>query len=169
MNFRVFKGIESDILPDGSLDYGDDLLAGFDFVIASVHAVLDMPMKKMLERFKRAVDHPATTMLGHPTGRLLLKREGNEFDMAALIKHAAAAKVGIEINANPWRLDIDWRYGNQLREHGVVSAVNPDAHHPDQVDYMRYGIAIARKAGLGKHQIANALSRAEFEAWLESR
>jgi len=168
LSFQVLKGIESDILQDGSLDYDDALLEGFDLVIGSVHASLDMDPKKMLARVKKAIEHPCCSMIGHPTGRLLLKREANPYDLNALIEHAAAHNTAIEINASPWRLDIDWHYGAKLRATGCMSAINPDAHATDQIDVMRYGVSQARKGRLGPTQILNTKSLADLNAWLAS-
>ncbi len=156
--FHVFKGIESDILIDGSLDYPDEILSGFDFIIASVHSSLDMAPEAMLNRFKRAVDNKYCRIIGHPTGRLLLKRDGNPFDMDALIEHAAAAGVAIEINASPYRLDLDWRHGRKAREAGLMSAICPDAHDTEGIDDVRFGVGIARKAGFSKDHILNTRS-----------
>ena len=115
-NFKIFKGIESDILADGSLDYPDEILEGFDIVIASVHAGLEMDFDKMMERFKNAINNPYTHMIGHPTGRLLLKRSESKLDLNKLIELASRKGVAIEINANPRRLDLDWRYGNKAKK-----------------------------------------------------
>lgn len=167
-DFRVFKGIESDILPDGRLDYPDDILAGFDFVIGSVHSSLDMAPDAMLDRFRRAIDNPHLRIVGHPTGRLLLRREGNPFDLEALIRHAADAGTAIEINANPWRLDLDWRHGRLARECGLMSAVCPDAHEPDGIGDIRYGVGIARKAGFTAERILNTRTAAELAAWFQT-
>lgn len=167
--FRIFKGIESDILTDGRLDYPDEVLAGFDFVIGSVHSVLDMAPDAMLERFKRAVDNRYLTIIGHPTGRLLLRREGNAFDLEALIRHTADAGAAIEINANPWRLDMDWRHGRLARACGLMSAVCPDAHHPDGIADITYGVGIARKAGFAAPQILNTKSADALAAWFQNR
>lgn len=169
IGFSIFKGIESDILTDGRLDYPDEVLAGFDFVIGSVHSVLDMPPDAMLERFKRAVDNRHLRMIGHPTGRLLLKREGNPFDLEALIRHAAEAGVAIEINANPWRLDLDWRHGRLARACGLMSAVCPDAHEPAGIADITYGVGIARKAGFTPGHILNTKSAEALSAWFQNR
>ncbi|MCH8523587.1 MAG: DNA polymerase/3'-5' exonuclease PolX [Balneolales bacterium] len=158
VRFRVFKGIESDILADGSLDYETDILKGFDFIIASVHFSLDMPVDKMLDRLSRAVENPYTTILGHPTGRLLLKRDGNKVDLNPVIERAAAAGTAIEINANPWRLDLDWRYGNKAQEAGLLTAVCPDAHSTSGIDDMEFGVRIARKARFDAARVLNTLS-----------
>jgi len=169
IRFRVFKGIESDILADGSLDYDEDVLKGFDFIIASVHFSLDMAPEKMLDRLIRAVENPYTTMLGHPTGRLLLKRDGNKVDLNPVIERAAASGTAIEINANPWRLDLDWRYGRKAREAGLFTAICPDAHSIDGIDDTRFGVAVARKAGFGRERVLNTLSLNEIAAYFAKR
>ncbi|MEX0894311.1 MAG: PHP domain-containing protein, partial [Balneolaceae bacterium] len=166
VNFRVFKGIESDILSDGSLDYPDEILEGFDLVIASVHSGLEMPLEQMMERFMRAIEHPATRIIGHPTGRLLLKRKESKLDMNQLIDWAATHNTAIEINANPRRLDLDWRYGNKARETGLLTSVNPDAHTTDGIDDIQYGVRIARKGKFEKEKVLNTRSAEEFEKWL---
>lgn len=166
-NFRIFKGIESDILGDGSLDYEDGLLEQFDFVIASVHQGMEMSREKMMERFRNAIEHPATRIIGHPTGRLLLRRDGSDLDMNALIELAAAQHTAIEINANPRRLDLDWRHGNKAREAGLMSSINPDAHHTDGIDDIKYGVKIARKGKFEAARILNTKSADELAAWFK--
>ena len=168
-NFTIFKGIESDILADGSLDYEDDILAGFDFVIASVHQSLDMPRDKMMERFRNAIKNPYTTMLGHPTGRLLLKRNGSDIDLNELIELAVEHNTMIEINASPWRLDLDWSFGNKARETGLVTSINPDAHSTDGIDDIRYGVMIARKGKYSKDRVFNAKSAEEVKAYFNGK
>ena len=153
--FVFFKGIESDILPDGSLDYSDELLAGFDFVVASVHSAFTMSQDDMEARLFRAMENPFTTILGHPTGRLLLGREGYRVDMGRIIDAAAAHGVVIELNASPYRLDIDWRYLKQAKERGVTIAVNPDAHSAKGLAELFYGVGIARKGWLEAHDVLN--------------
>ncbi|MDX1591498.1 MAG: DNA polymerase/3'-5' exonuclease PolX [Balneolaceae bacterium] len=164
-DFKIFKGIESDILGDGSLDYSDEILAGFDFVIASVHSGLEMPLDKMMDRFESAIKNPYTRIIGHPTGRLLLRRKESQLDLNKLIELATEHDTVIEVNANPWRLDLDWRYGNKARETGLVTCINPDAHSTDGIDYIRYGVMIARKAKFEPARVLNTKSRKEFEAW----
>ncbi|MDX1618438.1 MAG: DNA polymerase/3'-5' exonuclease PolX [Balneolaceae bacterium] len=166
--FRIFKGIESDILNDGSLDYDEKILEKFDFVIASVHSGLDQPKSRMMERFRNAIRNPFTRIVGHPTGRLLLKRDGSDLDMNELIELAAEHNTAIEINANPMRLDLDWRHGNKAREVGLMSSINPDAHTTGGIDYIRYGIQIARKGKFNKQRILNAKSAEEVKAWFKS-
>jgi DNA polymerase (family 10) len=164
-NFKIFKGIESDILSDGSLDYSDEILAGFDFVIASVHSGLEMPLEKMMARFESAIKNPYTRIIGHPTGRLLLRRKESQLDINKLIDLAAEHNTVIEINANPWRLDLDWRYGNKAKEVGLVTCINPDAHTTDGIDDIRYGVMIARKAKFDPARVLNTKNREEFEEW----
>lgn len=164
-NFRIFKGIESDILGDGSLDYKDKLLEQFDFVIASVHQGIAMPRPKMMERFRKAITHPATRIIGHPTGRLLLRRDGSDLDMNELIELAAKHHTAIEINANPRRLDLDWRHGNKAKDAGLMSAINPDAHHTDGIDDIQYGVKIARKGKFDPDRILNTKSADELARW----
>ena len=136
IDFKIFKGIESDILSDGSLDYEEEILDGFDFVIASVHNGLDMSRDKMMTRFRNAIKNPHTDIVGHPTGRLLLQRDGSDLDMNELIELAAEHNTAIEVNANPRRLDLDWRHGNKAKEVGLMSAINPDAHSKRGIDHI---------------------------------
>src|SRR5699024_10063087 len=165
ISFHIFKGIESDILGDGSLDYNEKLLEGFDFVIASVHQNLIMPREKMMSRFRNAIKHPAARIVGHPTGRLLLKRDGSDLNMNELIELAAEHNTAIEINANPHRLDLDWRHGNKALEVGLMSSINPDAHSINGIDVMPFGIKIARKAKFNKERILNTKSADELRRW----
>ncbi len=168
-NFVIFKGIESDILADGSLDYEDDILEGFDFVIASVHQSLEMPEDKMMERFRNAIKNPYTRMIGHPTGRLLLKREESKIDLNELVTLAAKHNTAIEINANPRRLDLDWKFGNIAKEVGMMTSINPDAHTIDGIDLMTYGVRIARKGKYEKERVLNTKSEEEVKAFFETR
>ncbi|MGM0547191.1 MAG: DNA polymerase/3'-5' exonuclease PolX [Bacteroidota bacterium] len=168
INFRIFKGIESDILSDGSLDYENDILEGFEFVIASVHNGLGMPRKQMMTRFRNAIKNPHTDIVGHPTGRLLLQRDGSDLDMNELIELAAEHNTAIEINANPYRLDLDWRHGNKAKEVGLMSSINPDAHSKKGIDHIPYGVRIARKAKFEKERILNTKSADELLEWFRS-
>lgn len=154
--FRILKGIESDILNDGSLDYEDALLEKFDFVIASVHSNLRMTIEKATERVVRAIQHPCTTILGHPTGRLLLSREGYPLDWDAVLEACAKHQVSIELNANPRRLDIDWTLIPKALAHGVRISINPDAHSKDGILHTRFGVMVARKGGLTVQGCLNA-------------
>ena len=165
--FRIFKGIESDILSDGSLDYDDDLLAQFDFVVASVHSQFNLSRDAMTARIVRAIEHPATTIVGHLTGRLLLDREGYAVDVEQIIEAAARCGVALEINAHPSRLDLDWRHVKKARDRGVQIAVNTDAHSVAGLDHLGYGIGIARKGWLRAADIPNALSREAIAAWFQ--
>lgn len=167
--FRIFKGIESDILGDGSLDYPAEVLGSFDFIVSSVHSILNMDQKRATERLIRAISNPYTTILGHPTGRLLLRREGYPIDHRAVIDACAAHGVVIEINANPWRLDLDWRWVRYATEQGVKLAINPDAHEMDGYADMKYGVLVGRKGGLTKEMTLNALSGEEIASYFASR
>ncbi|HPC66525.1 MAG TPA: DNA polymerase/3'-5' exonuclease PolX [Syntrophorhabdaceae bacterium] len=155
-DFHIFKGIESDILPDGSLDYDEDILKGFDFVIASVHSGFNMKQEDMEKRIIRAIENPYTTMLGHLTGRLLLSRDGYPVDVKKIIEACSEKGVVIELNASPYRLDIDWRYLKYARERGVLISINPDAHSADGFYDIFYGVGIARKGWQEKKDILNA-------------
>jgi len=168
INFKIFKGIESDILIDGSLDYSNDILKGFDFIIASVHFSLDMEPQKMLDRFTRAAENKYTRIIGHPTGRLLLKRKGNPFDLGKLIEIAAAANTAIEINASPWRLDLDWRYGAKAEQHGLITSISPDAHDIEGIDDIRFGVSIAKKARFTKERVLNTMNNEEIEKFFKN-
>ncbi|MBY0426464.1 MAG: PHP domain-containing protein [Cytophagales bacterium] len=167
--FKIFKGIESDILMDGSLDYGNDILASFDFIVASVHSVLKMDIDKATKRLIKAIENPYTTILGHPTGRLLLKREGYPIDHQKVIDACSANGVIIEINANPWRLDLDWRWVHYATERGVLISINPDAHEMQGYLDMVYGIYVARKGALTKDMTFNALNKDEVEKYFQER
>ena len=156
--FKIFKGIESDILYDGSLDYSEDVLKTFDFVVASVHSQLKMTEEKATERLIKAIENPYTTILGHPTGRLLLSRKGYDIDYKKVIDACAANGVVIEINANPLRLDLDWRWHRYALEKGVLLSVNPDAHRKEGFLDMRYGVMVGRKGGLTAEKCLNAFS-----------
>jgi DNA polymerase (family X) len=167
--FKIFKGIESDILNDGSLDYDNDTLQSFDFIVASIHSNLKMDVKKSTERLIKAIENPFTTILGHATGRILLKREGYPIEHKAVIDACADHGVIIEINANPYRLDIDWRWVNYALSKNVMISINPDAHERDGFHDMIYGIYVGRKAGLTKEMTFNALSKEEVEKHFKKR
>jgi len=146
--FRIFKGIESDILNDGSLDYEEAILQKFDFVIASVHSNLKMTKEKATERIVRAIQNPHTTILGHPTGRLLLSREGYPLDWDAVFDACVQHGVAIELNANPYRLDLDWTLLPEAIRRGIPISINPDAHSKNGIHHIRYGVLAARKGRL---------------------
>ncbi|MCX3263247.1 helix-hairpin-helix domain-containing protein [Pedobacter agri] len=167
--FKIFKGIESDILSDGSLDYSDDVLKTFDFVVASVHSNLRMDEAKATSRLLKAIENPYTTILGHPTGRLLLSRAGYQIDYKKIIDACAANNVVIEINANPLRLDLDWRWHRYALEKGVLLSVNPDAHRTEGFHDMKYGILVARKGGLSADKCLNAFSLEEIATFFDNK
>lgn len=167
--FKIFKGIESDILNDGSLDYSDDILKTFDFVVASVHSNLRMDEEKATARLIKAIENPYTTILGHPTGRLLLSRKGYPIDYAKVIDACAANQVAIEINANPLRLDLDWRWHRYALEKGVLLSINPDAHRMEGFYDMRYGTLIGRKGGLTSAQCLNAMSLQDISEYFSNK
>jgi DNA polymerase (family X) len=153
--FHLFKGTECDILADGSLDYPDELLDGFDYVVASVHSNFNLPREAMTRRLVKAVSNPRVTMLGHPTGRLLLARDGYDLDLDAVIDAAAAAGTMIEINANPHRLDLDALHCRRARQKGVMIVINPDAHSVGGLDDLEYGVSVARRGWLCKDDVWN--------------
>ncbi|HVW96971.1 MAG TPA: helix-hairpin-helix domain-containing protein [Mucilaginibacter sp.] len=163
--FHIFKGIESDILYDGSLDYPEEILKRFDFIVASVHSILKMDEEKATSRLITAIENPYTTILGHPTGRLLLSRNGYPIDYKKVIDACAANNVVIEVNANPLRLDLDWRWHQYALEKGVWLSINPDAHRKEGFTDMYYGVLAARKGGLYKEKCLNALSLEEIKAF----
>lgn len=166
---RVFHGIESDILADGSLDYPKAFLKNFDFVIASVHGQMKMKREEMTKRLCAALENPYTTWLGHWTGRLLLGRDGYDFDVEKVLKVAAKEGKSIELNSNPYRLDVDWRLLPRLKEMGISIGIHPDAHSTHGLEDVKYGVWMARKAGLSTNDIVNTRSRKEMEAWLAER
>ena len=167
--FKIFKSIESDILNDGSLDYPDEVLASFDLVIASVHSNLRMDAAKANERLLRAIENPYTSILGHMTGRLLLSRPGYPVDHQLIIDACAANRVAIEVNANPYRLDMDYHWIPYAQEKGIWIPVNPDAHSTAGIDDIYFGVTAARKGGLRRRHVLNALPLSEFEKWLKDR
>ena len=162
--FRIFKSIEADILNDGSLDYTDDVLAEFDLVIASVHSNLKMTEEKAMMRLMKAIENPYTTILGHPTGRLLLSRPGYPVNHKTLIDACAQHQVVMELNANPNRLDMDWRHIEYALKQNVLISINPDAHSIEGMDDRQYGIKVAQTAGVTKNQNLSSFPLAAFEA-----
>jgi len=166
---RLLKGIESDILADGSLDYDGELLASFDYVVGSVHSGFSMKREAMTERLLRAVRHPRLTILGHPTGRLLLRRDPYPVDLRAVVDEAVAHGVILEINSNPFRLELDWREVRYAAAQGALFAVNPDAHSTSDLDYVTFGINVARKGGLEPEQLINSWPLERIERYLEER
>jgi len=168
-DFRLFAGVECDILKDGSLDYPDEVLAQLDYVVASVHASFTQPQPEMTARIIKAIANPHVTMLGHLTGRLLLSREAYAVDVSAIIDAAAATGTVIELNANPRRLDMDWRWWPLAKQKGVRCSINPDAHHADQLQYLWNGIGIARKGWLTPNDVINTLPLGKIESVLAAK
>lgn len=168
-DFRLLKGIEADILADGALDYDGETLRRFDYVVASVHSRFTMDAATMTARLLKALSHPKVTMLGHVSGRLLLQREPYLFDLEAVLQAAARHQVVVEINANPRRLDLDWRHLRRARELGVLLAINPDAHSTEGLRDIAYGVGVARKGWCTKSDILNARPLPEVLAFLARR
>jgi DNA polymerase (family 10) len=167
--FKILKGIESDILGDGSLDYADDVLKSFDYIVASIHQNLKMNQEKAMSRIIGAIENPYTTILGHPTGRILLSRAGYPIDYQKVIDACAANGVVIEINASPYRLDLDWRWIQYALEKNVMLSINPDAHEKEGYFDMHYGVAVARKGGLLANMTFNSLGLGEMEKYLKAK
>ena len=167
--FHVFKGTECDILPDGRLDYPEEVLASFDFVIASIHSSMNMTEEKATQRLIKAMEHPAVRMLGHPTGRLLLGRDGYPINHRKVIDAAAELGVCIEINASPYRFDLDWRHCKYARDKGVPISINPDAHTRDGIADIFYGVGIARKGWLRKNDVLNTKTAKEITKWFSTK
>ncbi len=166
---HVFAGVECDILPDGRLDYDDALLGELDYVVASVHNAMTQDEATMTARIIRAVEHPAVTMLGHLTGRLLLRREEYRVNAGKVIDAAIAHRVVIELNASPWRLDMDWRLWRKAAEKGLLCAINPDAHETEGLAHVAAGINSARKGWLTAAQVLNTRPLAGVRRWFKER
>ena len=165
--FRLFAGSEVDILKDGSLDFDEDLLARLDFAVASVHNVLNLDEDTMTRRIIRAMESPHITMLGHLTGRMLLRRDGYAVNHEKIIDCAAATRTVIELNCNPKRFDMDWRWWHRARDKGVLCSINPDAHSVNQLQFLKFGASVARKGWLRRQDVINTKPLAEIEAWLK--
>ena len=165
----IFKGTEADILPDGSIDYGDDFLARFDVVVASIHSRFDLPEKEQTRRLVRAAENPRVTILGHLTGRLLLRREGIAVNVPRVLDAAAASGCAVEINGSPRRLDLDWRFHRAAADRGIPLAIDPDAHSTGELQYFRHGVRVARKGWLGPKDVLNARPAAAIRRWLAAR
>jgi DNA polymerase (family 10) len=155
---RVLKGIEADILADGTVDFGDDLLDRFDYVIGSIHSRFSMGETEMTDRILKAMSDPRLTILGHPTGRLLLRREPFAVDMDAIMDMAVEQGIALELNTDPNRLDLDWRWVQKARQRGVTIEIGPDAHAPDELSFVEFGMQIARKGWLEKRNVLNTRS-----------
>jgi DNA polymerase (family 10) len=167
--FKILSGIESDILNDGNLDYNEDILKTFDFIVASIHSNLKMTEEKATERLIKAIENPYTSVLGHPTGRLLLARPGYPVDHKKIIDACAANNVVIELNAHPKRLDIDWRWIDYCLEKNVLISIDPDAHSINGFNDTRYGVLAAQKASVTREQNLSSFSLQEFEEFLKAQ
>src|SRR5882762_3818442 len=167
--FRVFAGVECDILRDGSLDLPDEVLSQLDYVIASVHSAFNLSEREMTERVIRAMENPLVTMLAHPTGRLLLKREPYQIDMPMVLDAAARTGTWIELNAAPKRLDLDWKWWPLAKQKGVKCVINPDAHRTERLQDLWFGIGIARKGWLTKSDVMNCLPLVKIEKALQAK
>jgi DNA polymerase (family 10) len=168
--FRIFKGIESDILSDGSLDYQDDVLRRFDFIIGSIHGQFRLDRRAQTERLVRAASNPFITVIGHMTGRQLLRRPGYDLDIERVLAACAEHGVAVEVNGNPWRLDLDWRWLRRGIELGCKFSINRDAHSTSEItSSTRWGLAIARKSGMPADCVINTLDRDPFARWLQAR
>jgi DNA polymerase (family 10) len=164
--FRLFAGSEVDILKDGSLDFSDELLSSLDWAVASVHNATSLDEDEMTKRIIRAMENPYITMLGHMTGRLLLRRDAYKVNHEKLIDAAAETRTVIELNCNPKRFDMDWRWWHRARDKGVLCSINPDAHSTGQLQYIRFGADVARKGWLRRQDILNTKPLAEMAEWL---
>jgi DNA polymerase (family 10) len=167
--FRLFGGVECDILRDGSLDFSDEILSNLDYVVASVHSGFNLSEADMTKRIIRAMENPFITMLGHPTGRLLLKREPYQIDIPAILDAAAATGTWIEINAAPKRLDLDWRWWPLAKQKGVKCVINPDAHRVERLQDLWFGVGVARKGWLTKADVVNCLPLSKIEIELKRK
>lgn len=167
--FRLLAGTECDILKDGALDFDDEILSQLDYVVASVHSSFTQSEADMTKRLIRAMENPHVTMLGHLTGRVLLNRESYAVDIPAIIEAAAATGTIIELNASPYRLDMDWRWWQLAKEKGVKCAINPDAHHTSGLQHLWFGVALARKGWLEKKDVVNCLTLEKIEAVLQKK
>ncbi len=168
-DFRIFHGTEADILPDGSIDYGDDFLENFDLVVASVHSRFALPRDEQTKRLIRAVENPRVSVLGHLTGRLLLTRKGIDVDVEAVLDAAARSGCAVEINGSPHRLDLDWRFCRAAAEKGLLFSIGPDAHSVKELENTAYAVGIARKGWVTPASTLNAKSAEDLAAWLERR
>jgi DNA polymerase (family X) len=164
---KIFKGIESDILPDGRLDYRNEILDEFDFIIAAIHSNFNLSEEEMTGRIIKAIENRYTTILAHPTGRLLLSREPYRVDMTRVINAASVNNVAIEINSSPFRLDLDWRICKYAKEKKVKIFINPDAHNLEDIDNYKYGVNTARKGWLEKGDILNSLGKEDMDSFLK--
>ena len=168
-DFRILKGIESDILADGSLDYPDEVLERFDFVVASIHGRFKLDRKAQTQRLLRAISDPHTTIIGHMTGRQLQRRPGYEIEVEKVLRACAKHDVVVEINAHPWRLDLDWRWHHVALDFGCILSINPDAHSIPELDHMHWGVQMARKGGVPADRVLNAMTLPEITRYLRQK
>jgi DNA polymerase (family 10) len=163
--FKILKGIESDILKDGSLDYKDSVLESFDFIISSIHNRFNQNKTDMTKRICRAIENPYTTILGHVSGRLLLQRSEYEMDIEKILETASTNNKSIEFNSNPKRLDLSWRNLLKAQKANIKICISPDAHSTEQLKYFKYGVQFLRKAGLTPEKVLNTLGADQFLAY----
>jgi DNA polymerase (family X) len=163
------KGIESDILADGSLDYAENVLERFDFVVASIHGRFKLDRKAQTQRLLRAISHPHTTIIGYMTGRQLQRRPGYEIDVEKVLGACAKDDVVVEIKAHPWRLDLDWRWHQAALEFGCMLSINPDAHSIPELDHMHWGVEMTRKGGVPADRVLNAMTLPEITRYLRQK
>ncbi|WFU75617.1 DNA polymerase/3'-5' exonuclease PolX [Bradyrhizobium sp. CB2312] len=168
-DFRILKGIESDILTDGSLDYDAEVLERFDFVVASIHGRFKLDRMAQTQRLLRAISDPHTTIIGHMTGRQLQRRPGYEIDVEKVLRACAKHDVVVEINAHPWRLDLDWRWHRAALEFGCMLSINPDAHSIPELDHMHWGVVMARKGGVPPQRVLNAMTLPEIARYFRQK
>jgi DNA polymerase (family 10) len=168
-DFRILKGIESDILADGSLDYPDEVLESFDFVVASIHGRFRLDRNAQTDRLLRAISNPYTTIIGHLTGRQLLRRPGYDIDVEKVLRACAKYGVAVEINAHPWRLDLDWRWHQTALNFGCRMSINPDAHSIAELDHIHWGVEMARKGSVPANRVLNAMTLSEISQHLKRR
>ena len=167
-DFQLFSGTEVDILKDGTLDFEDSVLEQLDYTVASIHGSFQLPEKEMTKRIIRAMENPHVTMIGHLTGRLLLRRNGYAVNVEKIIDCAARTGTIIELNCNPRRLDMDWRHWHRARDKGVMTSINPDAHSTEQLQFLAFGIRLARKGWLRREDVLNCMDLEEVKTWLET-
>jgi DNA polymerase (family 10) len=168
-NFRILKGIESDILADGALDYPDEILERFDFVVASIHGRFKLDRKAQTDRLLRVISNPHTTIVGHLTGRQLLRRPGYDIDIEKVLRACARYGVAVEINAHPWRLDLDWRWHQAALDFGCMVSINPDADSIPELDHMHWSVEMTRKGGVSADRVLNAMSLSDILRYLKRR
>lgn len=166
-DFQLITGSEVDILKDGTLDFEDSLLGKLDYTVASIHSSFQLPEKEMTQRIIRAMENPHVTMIGHLTGRLLLKRNSYQVNIDKVLDCAARTGTIIELNCNPKRLDMDWRHWHRARDKGVMTSINPDAHSTEQLHYLAFGIRLARKGWLRREDVLNCMSLTDVQSWLK--